>query len=404
MLFRGDPGKGRREANLTKGANMRFLILSETGVCGFGTLSLAGMMCDVSGGPPVLLALLPPGDWGEPEGWHAGADGRVALRFPGGVELLTPSAPPLLLLEQEGGTAIQIPIASRLPRGWPSMSQEPLPRGRPLAGSLDGRISLRRGVWRVKRSGSKDLDAEVFFLPPTREEPWFRSGPLLIALRDGGDGVVVGVAASMRLRLQSQLVLFELSPPVASGGRRGGRDVAVAEGGQAGAGGQEGGSGGHAPPLPVTEGHCPASRRRRGWGATVQVVPPPSSRAYDASRKRNLLRQRCLPSRGPLPDRMEGQMRLFELRKSEHGILFRALRQGELPEDALPRPVRLGGAGGYPRSSSSRLQREVHLCRASTFSAAGALPICLRRRSGWIIPAPSRRRPFPRMRRRCAER
>jgi hypothetical protein len=33
-------------------------------------------------------------------------------------------------------------------------------------------------------------------------------------------------------------------------------------------------------------------------------------------------------------------MRLFELRKSEHGILFRALRQGELPEDA---PLVLSG-------------------------------------------------------------
>jgi hypothetical protein len=402
MLFRGDPRKGRRVANLTKGgANMRFLILSETGVCGFGTLSLAGMMCDVSGGPPVLLALLPPGDWGDPEGWHVGTDGRVALRFPGGVELLTPGAPPLLLLEHEGGTAIQIPIASQLPRGWPLMSQEPLPRGRPLAGSLDGRISLRRGVWRVKRSGSKDLDAEVFFLPPAREESWFRSGPLLIALRDG---VVVGGGGLHAPSPPVSACPVRLSPPVASGGRRGGRNVAVAEGGQAGAGGQEGGSGGHAPPLPVTEGHCPASRRRRGWGATVRVAPPPSSRAYDASRKRNLLRQRCLPSRSPLPDRMEGQMRLFELRKSEHGILFRALRQGESARGRSPRLVWLGGAGGYPRSSRLSSVARGTSCRASTFSAAGALPICLRRRSGWIIPAPSRRRPFPRMRRRCAER
>jgi len=192
---------------------MRFLILSEGGVRGSGVLSAAGMRCDVTSrdSPPVLLALPPPGDWGDPEGWHVGTDGRVALRFPGGVELLTPSAPPLLLLEQEGGTAIQIPIASRLPRGWPSMRQEPLPGDRPLAGSLDGRISLRRGVWRVKRSGSEDPDAEVFFLPPAREESWFRSGSLLIALRDG---VVVGVAASMRLRLQSQLVLFDLPLPL----------------------------------------------------------------------------------------------------------------------------------------------------------------------------------------------
>jgi hypothetical protein len=170
------------------------------------------MRCDITSldGPPALLALIPPGDWGELESWRAEAGGRVSLRFASGVELLTPSAPPLLLLEQEGGAAIQIPIARSLPRGWPSMSRVSLPGDRPLAGSLDGRASLRRGVWRVRGAGSKDLDAEVFFLP-AGEESWFRSGPLLIALRDG---VVVGVAASMRLRLQSQLGLFDLSLPM----------------------------------------------------------------------------------------------------------------------------------------------------------------------------------------------
>jgi hypothetical protein len=171
------------------------------------------MRCDIASldSPPVLLALIPPGDWGELESWRAEAGGRVSLRFASGVELLTPSAPPLLLLEQEGGAAIQIPIARPLPRGWPSMSRVSLPGNRPLAGSLDEQIFLRRGVWRVKRAGSKDLDAEVFFLPPAGEESWFRSGPLLIALRDG---VVTGVAASMRLRLQSQLGLFDLSLPL----------------------------------------------------------------------------------------------------------------------------------------------------------------------------------------------
>jgi hypothetical protein len=171
------------------------------------------MRCDITSldGPPALLALIPPGDWGELESWRAEAGGRVSLRFASGVELLTPSAPPLLLLEQEGGAAIQIPIARSLPGGWPSMSRVSLPGDRPLAGSLDGRASLRRGVWRVRGAGSKDLDAEVFFLPPAGEESWFRSGPLLIALRDG---VVVGVAASMRLRLQSQLDLFGFSLPL----------------------------------------------------------------------------------------------------------------------------------------------------------------------------------------------
>jgi len=192
---------------------MRFLILSESGVCGSGVLSAAGMRCDITDrdSPPVLLALVPPGDWGEMEGWRAGADGRVSLRFASGVELLTPSAPPLLLLEQ-GGQKLQIPVARPLPRGWPSMRPASLPPKMPPAGSMDGRISVRRGVWRVEGSGTGSLDAEVFAFAVAgkRQDGWFQSGSVLINLQDG---VVVGVLAPLHLQAQPQLDAFAPSPP-----------------------------------------------------------------------------------------------------------------------------------------------------------------------------------------------
>jgi hypothetical protein len=192
---------------------MRFLILSEGGVCGSGVLSAAGVRCDITNrdSPPVLLALIPPGDWGELEGWRAAADGRVSLRFAGGVELLTPGAPPLLLLEQEG-QKLQIPIARPLPRGWPPMRSVSLQSGVP-AGSMDGRIRARRGVWRAEGSGTRNLDVEIFAfaIAGKRRDGWFQSGSVLIALRDD---VVVGVLAPLYLRVQAQLGAFAPSLPM----------------------------------------------------------------------------------------------------------------------------------------------------------------------------------------------
>jgi hypothetical protein len=192
---------------------MRFLILSENGVCGSGVLSAAGMRCDITSqdGHPVLLALIPPGDWGELESWRAEADGKVSLRFASGVELLAPSAPPLLLLEQEG-QKLQIPIARPLPRGWPSMRPARLPSKTPPAGSMDGRISVRRGVWRVEGSGTGSLDAEVFAfsIAGERRDGWFWAGSALINLQNG---VVVGVLAPLHLQVQPQLDAFAPSLP-----------------------------------------------------------------------------------------------------------------------------------------------------------------------------------------------
>ncbi len=192
---------------------MRFLILSESGVCGSGVLSAAGMRCDITSldSPPVLLALIPPGDWGELEGWRAEAGGRVSLRFASGVELLAPSAPPLLLLEREG-QELQIPIGRPLPRGWPSMRPARLPPKMPPAGSMDGRISVRRGVWRVEGPGTGSLDAEVFAFSIAGEsrDGWFRAGPVLINLQSG---VVAGVLASLHLQIQPQLDAFVPSLP-----------------------------------------------------------------------------------------------------------------------------------------------------------------------------------------------
>jgi hypothetical protein len=191
---------------------MRFLILSEGGVCGSGVLSTAGMRCDITSrdSPPVLLALIPPGDWGELEGWRAAADGRVSLRFAGGVELLTPGAPPLLLLEQEG-QKLQIPIARPLPKGWPPTRPVGLPSM--PAGSMDGRIRARRGVWRVEGPGTRNLDAEVFAfaIAGERRDGWFQAGPVLIALQDD---VVVGVLAPLHLQVQAQLDAFAPSLPM----------------------------------------------------------------------------------------------------------------------------------------------------------------------------------------------
>jgi hypothetical protein len=196
---------------------MRFLILSENGVCGSGVLSAAGMRCDITSqdGHPVLLALIPPGDWGELESWRAEADGRVSLRFAGNVklpvDLLTPSAPPLLLLEQEG-QKLQIPIARPLPKGWPPMRPVRLP-SKASAGSMDGRILARRGVWRVEGSGTRNLDAEVFAFAIAGEhrDGWFQSGSILIALQDD---VVVGVLTPLYLRVQAQLDAFAPSLPM----------------------------------------------------------------------------------------------------------------------------------------------------------------------------------------------
>lgn len=192
---------------------MRFLILSEGGVCGSGVLSTAGMRCDITNrdSPPVLLALIPPGDWGELEGWRAEADGRVSLRFAGGVELLAPSAPPLLLLEQKS-EKLQIPIAHPLPKDWPPMRPVRLP-SRASVGSMDEQIRARRGVWRVEGSGTKNLDTEVFAFAIAGEhrDGWFQSGSVLIALR--GD-VVVGVLAPLHLQVQAQLDAFAPSLPM----------------------------------------------------------------------------------------------------------------------------------------------------------------------------------------------
>jgi len=192
---------------------MRFLILSEGGVCGSSVLSAWGMRCDITSwdSPPVLLALIPPGDWGELEGWRAEADGRASLRFSGGVELLAPSAPPLLLLEQEG-RKLQIPIARPLPKGWPSMRPVRLPSKMP-AGSMDGQIRARRGVWRVEGHGTRNLGAEVFAFAIAGEhrDGWFQSGSVLIALQDD---VVVGVLAPLYLRVQAQLGAFAPSLPM----------------------------------------------------------------------------------------------------------------------------------------------------------------------------------------------
>jgi hypothetical protein len=193
---------------------MRFLILSEGGVCGSGVLSAAGMRCDITnwGSSPVLLALIPPGDWGELEGWRAEEDGRVSLRFASGVELLAPSAPPLLLLEQKG-LELQIPIARPLPRGWPSMRPASLPSKMPPAGSMDGRISTRRGVWRIEGPGTGSLDAEIFVfaIAGERRDGWFWEGSVLINLQNG---VVAGVLAPLHLQVQAQLDAFAPSLPM----------------------------------------------------------------------------------------------------------------------------------------------------------------------------------------------
>jgi hypothetical protein len=191
---------------------MRFLVLSENGVCGSGVLSAAGMRCDITShdSSPVLLALIPLGDWGELEGWRAEAGGRVSLRFAGGVELLTPSAPLLLLLEQEG-QKLQIPIARPLPKGWPPMRPVSLP---PMpAGSMDGQVRSHRGVWRVEGAGTRNLDAEVFAfaIAGERRDGWFRAGPVLIALQDD---VVAGVLAPLHLQVQAQLDTFAPSLPM----------------------------------------------------------------------------------------------------------------------------------------------------------------------------------------------
>jgi len=192
---------------------MRFLILSEGGVCGSGVLSAAGMRCDITDrdSPPVLLALIPPGDWGVLEGWRAEADGRVSLRFASGVELLAPSAPPLLLLEREG-QKLQIPIARSLPRDWPSMYPARLPPQMPSAGSMDRRISFRRGVWRIEGAEMGGLDAEVFFfsIAGERHDGWFWAGPVLINLQNG---VVSGVLTPLHLQVQPQLDAFAPSLP-----------------------------------------------------------------------------------------------------------------------------------------------------------------------------------------------
>jgi hypothetical protein len=192
---------------------MRFLILSEGGVCGSGVLSAAGMRCDITDwdSPPVLLALIPLGDWGELEGWRAEADGRVSLRFASGVELLVPSAPPLLLLEQEGWK-LQIPIARPLPKGWPSMRPAILPPEMPPAGSMDRRIFVRRGVWRVEGPGTGNLDAEVFVFAIAGElqDGWFWERSVLINLQND---VVAGVLAPLHLQVQPQLGAFAPSLP-----------------------------------------------------------------------------------------------------------------------------------------------------------------------------------------------
>jgi hypothetical protein len=193
---------------------MRFLILSESGVCGSGVLSAAGMRCDItdSNSPPVLLALVPPGDWGELEDWRAGADGKASLRFANGVELLVPSAPPLLLLEQEG-QKLQIPIARPLPKGWPqTMRPASLPSKTPPAGSMDKQIFVRRGVWRVEGPGTRNLETEVFVfaIAGGLRDGWFWERSVLINLQNG---VVAGVLAPLHLQVQPQLDVFTPSLP-----------------------------------------------------------------------------------------------------------------------------------------------------------------------------------------------
>jgi hypothetical protein len=171
------------------------------------------MRCDITkrDSHPVLLALIPPGDWGELEGWRAEADGRVSLRFAGGVELLAPSAPPLLLLEQKS-EKLQIPIARPLPEDWPPMRPVRLP-SKTSVGSMDEQIRARRGVWRVEGSRTKNLDTEVFAfaIAGKHRDGWFQSGSVLIALRDD---VVVGVLAPLYLQVQAQLDAFAPSLPM----------------------------------------------------------------------------------------------------------------------------------------------------------------------------------------------